>query len=97
MPPDETCIGILAKAVSNLEQRQLPVYFDSEDVFYQVLQKLAPHSQDFLSKFILGNMWLFKVMLEPLEGKCFDCVVPEFPGDVSSLWFTYPQNLKLSS
>ena len=63
MPPDETCIGILAKAVSNLEQNQLPAFFDSGEVFYQVLQKLAPYSHSFLHRFILTNLWLFKVGL----------------------------------
>ena len=62
MPPDETCIGILARAVTNLETYQFPIYFNSDDVFYQVLQKLAPYSS-FWYKFLFGNLWLFKPLV----------------------------------
>ena len=62
MPPDETCIGILAKAVVNLEAYQFPVFFHSDDVFYRVLQKLAPYSS-FWYKFLFGNLWLFRPLL----------------------------------
>ena len=68
MPPDETCIGILAKAVSHLEQRQLPAFFDADEVTYQVLTTLAPYSQHFLHRFVLANLWLFRVSISCSHG-----------------------------
>ena len=57
-PPRESTIGILAKAVSNLEKHRSPAKFSSGPE-YDSMSYLAPHAS-FLFKLILSNLWLFK-------------------------------------
>jgi len=57
-PPRETAIGILAKAVSNLERHRSPSKLSSGPE-YDSFSYLAPHAS-FLFKMILSNLWLFK-------------------------------------
>ncbi|CAG0883660.1 unnamed protein product [Darwinula stevensoni] len=59
MPPKESAIGIISKAVSRLEAYPQPHFFDSSSVEYTTLETAAPHSS-FLYKLIYSNLWLFK-------------------------------------
>ncbi|XP_029789030.1 N-fatty-acyl-amino acid synthase/hydrolase PM20D1 [Suricata suricatta] len=56
-PPKETSIGILAAAVSRLEQTPLPNMFGS-GLLKEMLQELAPEFP-FPTNIILSNLWLF--------------------------------------
>ena len=57
VPPKETTIGILAKAITNLEEKQHPTRFGSS-VEYDTMKYVAPYAS-FGYKLILGNLWLF--------------------------------------
>ncbi|PNJ53281.1 PM20D1 isoform 3 [Pongo abelii] len=60
-PPKETSIGILAAAVSRLEQTQMPIIFGS-GTLVTVLQQLA-NEFSFPVNIILSNPWLFEPLI----------------------------------
>nr|AAH63477.1 Peptidase M20 domain containing 1 [Homo sapiens]BAF83475.1 unnamed protein product [Homo sapiens] len=60
-PPKETSIGILAAAVSRLEQTPMPIIFGSGTVV-TVLQQLA-NEFPFPVNIILSNPWLFEPLI----------------------------------
>ena len=57
-PPRESAVGILSKAISNLEADRHPSKF-GESVEYDTMAYVAPYAS-FTYKLILGNLWLFK-------------------------------------
>ncbi len=57
-PPKESSIGILAKAISNIEDNPQPSMFGS-GVEYDTMEYVAPYAS-FGYKMILSNLWLFK-------------------------------------
>jgi carboxypeptidase PM20D1 len=66
-PPKETTIGILAKAITNLEEKQQPSRFGSS-VEYDTMKYVAPYAS-FGYKLILGNLWLFSSILSSILSK----------------------------
>ena len=56
-PPEETSIGILANAISNLEKKKQPTRF-GDSVEYDSIRYVAPFAS-FGYKMVLGNLWLF--------------------------------------
>eukprot|EP00092_Neocalanus_flemingeri_P018492 GFUD01020012.1.p1 GENE.GFUD01020012.1~~GFUD01020012.1.p1 ORF type:complete len:582 (-),score=147.32 GFUD01020012.1:33-1778(-) len=58
VPSRESAIGILAKAVANLEKHRSPAKFSSGPE-YDTMSYLAPHAS-FLFKMVFSNLWLFK-------------------------------------
>jgi carboxypeptidase PM20D1 len=59
MPPSHTAAGRIATAVTQLEDRQLPVKLEhSADFFAGILPFLPPEQ-----RFVLSNSWLFKPLL----------------------------------
>ncbi|XP_045312182.1 N-fatty-acyl-amino acid synthase/hydrolase PM20D1 isoform X2 [Leopardus geoffroyi] len=63
-PPKETSIGILAAAVSRLEQTPMPNMFGS-GLLKMTLQELA-HEFPFPTNIILSNLWLFGPLVSRL-------------------------------
>jgi carboxypeptidase PM20D1 len=57
MPLPQTTVGIISKAISRLEENQLPMHF--EGVGHKFLEDLARH-MPFKDRFFLANTWLFK-------------------------------------
>ncbi len=61
VPGKQTTIGILSRAVANLEEHPLPAKLDTS--FEQMLRGLAPE-MPFFQKMVLSNLWLFnKIVL----------------------------------
>ena len=56
-PSKESAIGILAHAVSNLEDEHQPSRF-GDGVEYDTMEYIAPYA-NFGFKMVLGNLWLF--------------------------------------
>jgi carboxypeptidase PM20D1 len=59
-PPPETAIGKLAKAVSRLEEKQMPMRLDG--AVESMLRALAP-AMSFDRRVAIANLWLFKPLL----------------------------------
>eukprot|EP01116_Phalansterium_solitarium_P018751 TRINITY_DN507_c1_g2_i1.p1 TRINITY_DN507_c1_g2~~TRINITY_DN507_c1_g2_i1.p1 ORF type:complete len:503 (-),score=143.34 TRINITY_DN507_c1_g2_i1:222-1730(-) len=57
MPPAESAIGILGRAVDRLEKRQMPASIS--DVFRAMLRGVAADGP-WLYRLIVGNLWLFE-------------------------------------
>lgn len=57
MPPKSTALGQIAKVISNLEKRQLPLELTSPVAGF--LRTIGPELP-LLSKMMLANLWLFK-------------------------------------
>ena len=64
MPPKESAIGILSKALSSLEENRQPSKF-GEGPEYETVNYLSAHVQ-FGYKIVLGNLWLFSGMISKL-------------------------------
>ena len=60
MPPRETAIGILSKAMVRLEQNQMPAHFKPPTSL--MFAYLAPE-MPFLLRVVLRNLWLFRGLL----------------------------------
>jgi carboxypeptidase PM20D1 len=60
MPPTETAIGILSKAICRLEDNQFPSRY--EGVAADMFNYLAPE-MPFAGKFFFANTWLFKPVI----------------------------------
>lgn len=58
MPPPETSIGIMSKAVVKLEACPMPVLFDSSGPVREMFESFAPQVPVYL-RIILANLWLF--------------------------------------
>ena len=56
-PPRQSATGVLARAISSLEQHRSPARF-SEGPEYDTMTYLAPH-MTFLYKLALSNLWIF--------------------------------------
>ena len=54
-PPEESAIGILARAIDRLEQNRLPVHLE---VLVEMYRALGP-TVDFSMQMALANLWLF--------------------------------------
>lgn len=63
MPPKNTAVGILSKAISALEEHQIPARFDG--VTGTFLERIGQESP-FSRKLIFANMWLFKPLVEQM-------------------------------
>ena len=66
-PPRESAVGILANAISNLEENRHPSKFGGS-VEYDTMAYVAPYAS-FAYKLILGNLWLFKPIVSMV--RCF--------------------------
>lgn len=60
MPPQQTAIGILSKAVSRLEERQMPASIDG--VTHQMFDYIGPE-MPFSKRLVMANLWLFKPLV----------------------------------
>ncbi len=60
MPPPETAVGILCKAIAKLEERQMPA--ELVPPVDQMFRFLGPE-MPFGMKLVMANLWLFKGML----------------------------------
>jgi carboxypeptidase PM20D1 len=61
MPPAETNIGILAEAITRLQEHPFPVRLDGAT--REMFAGLAPH-MPLLGRVVFANMWLFEPVLE---------------------------------
>lgn len=61
MPPSQTAIGVLGKALGRLEDTQMPLR--SEGLAQQLFETLAPEMEGF-NRIALSNYWLFRPMLD---------------------------------
>lgn len=62
MPPSETSVGIMSKAVVKLESCPMPVMFDSTSPAREMFESFAPQVPVYL-RIILANLWLFGPIL----------------------------------
>ncbi|XP_074609923.1 N-fatty-acyl-amino acid synthase/hydrolase PM20D1-like [Acropora palmata] len=62
MPPAETSVGIMSKAVVKLESCPMPVMFDSTSPAREMFESFAPQVPVYL-RIILANLWLFGPIL----------------------------------
>ncbi|GIW41781.1 MAG: peptidase M20 [Candidatus Binatia bacterium] len=60
-PPRETAIGVLARAVRRLEERQMPSHFDGP--MRAFLEAVAPYAA-WPYRLVLSNLWLFGPAVE---------------------------------
>jgi len=65
IPPRQTAIGVLSKAIERLEQNQLPANLDA--VMGQSLAFLGPE-MPFGQRAVLANLWLFGPLIERTMG-----------------------------
>jgi len=69
MPPQETSIGIMSKAVAKLEACPVPVVFDSSGPVREMFESFAPQVPVYL-RIIVANLWLFSpIFVKVLEMK----------------------------
>jgi carboxypeptidase PM20D1 len=61
MPPPQTAIGILSRAVDKLERHQMPTRLDGSAK--QMLEYLGPE-MGFLPRLVMANLWLFAPLVE---------------------------------
>ena len=61
MPPGRTVIGMLGKALGQLEEHQMPLH--SDGLAQQMFETLAPEMGGF-DRVALSNFWLFRPILE---------------------------------
>lgn len=61
MPPRQTAIGVLGRALGRLEEAQMPLR--SEGLAQQFFETLAPEMDGF-NRIALSNYWLFRPMLD---------------------------------
>lgn len=61
MPPEHTNIGILAKAITRLEEDQFPATLDGAAL--SMFRYIGPE-MEFLPRLTLANLWLFKPLVE---------------------------------
>ncbi|MCX8124535.1 MAG: M20 family peptidase [Spirochaetes bacterium] len=61
MPPHHTALGVLAKALVNVENNPFPKNFDSPA--RQMFEYVAPHMK-FPLRILFANMWCFKPLLK---------------------------------
>jgi carboxypeptidase PM20D1 len=61
MPPEHTSIGILAKAITRLEEDQFPATLDGAAL--SMFRYIGPE-MEFLPRLTLANLWLFKPLVE---------------------------------
>lgn len=62
-PPDHTALGILAKAVTKLEENQFPASLDGTTE--EMLGFIAPE-MPFVGRMVLANLWLTRPLVERL-------------------------------
>ena len=60
-PPPQTAIGILSKAISRLEENQMPGGI--KGVVGQMFQSVGPE-MSFVKKLVFANLWLFRPLVE---------------------------------
>lgn len=60
MPEQQTTIGILSKAIVQLEENQLPTHIS--DVQQEMLENIGSH-MNFKDRLIVANLWLFRPLL----------------------------------
>ena len=61
MPPAETAIGILSRAVDKLERHRMPTRLDGSTK--KMLEYLGPE-MSFLPRLVMANLWLFAPLVE---------------------------------
>jgi len=66
MPPQETAIGMMSRALSALEAKQMPVRV--EGLPQQSFETMSPEMTG-MNRIALSNFWLFKPMLERMLAK----------------------------
>lgn len=67
MPPKHTALGLLARALTQLEQHQMPATLTGPS--RKMFQQLGPHMA-FGNKMVMANLWLFEpILIGILEGK----------------------------
>jgi carboxypeptidase PM20D1 len=60
MPPPQTNIGILAKAITRLEEKQFPARLDGAAL--ELFQYIGPE-MGFLNRMLFANLWLFRPLV----------------------------------
>jgi len=60
MPPQETAIGILSKAIANLESRPMPAHLEVVEFLMSYLGSALP----FFQRMLFANTWLFGGLLK---------------------------------
>jgi len=60
MPPQETAIGILSKAIANLENKPMPSHLEVVEFMMGYLGSALP----FIQRFLFANSWLFGALLK---------------------------------
>ena len=60
MPPQETAIGILSKAIANLESRPMPAHLEVVEFLMSYLGSALP----FIQRMLFANTWLFGGLLK---------------------------------
>ncbi len=60
MPPQETAIGILSKAIANLESRPMPAHLEVVEFLMSYLGSALPFTQ----RMLFANTWLFGGLLK---------------------------------
>lgn len=61
MPPNNTSVGILTKAITRLEENQFPAALEGASL--KMLETIGPE-MSFLPRMFLANLWLFKPLIE---------------------------------
>ena len=65
MPPKNTAVGILSKAITRLEENPFPANMTYAEQFFE---SVGPH-MPFFQKVIFANFWLFKPLVENMLSK----------------------------
>jgi carboxypeptidase PM20D1 len=65
MPPMESCIGILSKAIMNTEKKQFPSYI-ANSIFSEMLKYIIPHSDSFYMKLVFLQTNVFAPLIAPI-------------------------------
>ncbi len=60
MPPRQTAIGILSRAITRLEESSFPAHLEHVESMFRYLAPELP----FLRRLVLANLWLFRPLVE---------------------------------